>query len=120
MKFKNWLLGAAAAMAFGAVGTAAQAAPLGNVQADRAAGQSTAAEQAAWVRRCNWHRGQRHCRRVWRDYGYYDGGYYGGPYAYGPYGYGPAFGFSFGGGRNHGFGGGGRHGGGGHGGGGHR
>ena len=95
MKLKNWLLGAAAAMAFGAVGTAAQAAPLGNMQA--AAGQNTATQNVAWVRSCYWHRGHRHCRRVWRDYGYNDGGYgyYGGPYAYGP-----GFGLYFGG-RGH-------------------
>lgn len=99
MKLKNWLLGAAAAMAFGAVGNTAQAAPLGNVQADRAAAPNSAVQDVAWVRRCYWHRGHRHCRRVWREYGYYpyyDYGYYGGPYAYGP-----AFGFYFGGGHRH-------------------
>jgi hypothetical protein len=97
MNLKNWLLGAAAAVAFSAVGTTAQSAPLGNLQADRASEQNTAVQNVAWVRRCYSHRGHRHCRRVWRDYGYYDPepNYYGGPYAYGP-----SIGFFFGGGRH--------------------
>ena len=102
MKLKNWLLGAAAAAAFGAFTTTAQAAPLGTMQIDRAT-ENSAVQDVAWVRRCYWHRGHRHCRRVWRDYGYYDDSYsYGDPYYYGaPYAYGPSFGFFFGGGRGH-------------------
>jgi hypothetical protein len=104
MKLKNWLLGATAAIAFGAIGsTTAQSAPLGNVLVDGAAEENSAVQSVAWVRRCHWHRGHRHCRRVWRDYGYgYGDSYnYGSPYAYGPYAYGPSFGFFFGGGGRH-------------------
>jgi hypothetical protein len=103
MNLKNWLLGALAAVAFGIAGSTAQAAPLGNVQANPAAEQNTMTQNVVWVRRCYWHRGHRHCRRVWRDAYYYDDDYYGAPYAYGygPYAYGPSFGFFFGGGRGH-------------------
>jgi hypothetical protein len=97
MTLKNWLLGSAAAIAFAAAGTTAQAAPLGNVQANHAVEENSAVQNVAWVRRCHWHRGHRHCRRVWRDAYYHsDPDYYGGPY----YGYGPSIGFSFGGGHH--------------------
>jgi hypothetical protein len=84
MTLKTWLLGAAAAVAFGAAGTTAQAAPLGNMQAN-AVEQNSPGLNVAWVRQCHFHRGHRHCRRVWRD----------------GYGYGPSVGFSFGGGHRH-------------------
>ena len=103
MNRKTWLLGATAAVAFGAIGTTAHSAPLSIMQVDRAT-QNSVVQDVVWVRRCYWHRGHRHCRRVWlRDYGYYDDPYYYGspygygPYAYGPYAYGPSFGFFFGG-----------------------
>lgn len=97
MNLKNWLLSAAAAVALGAAGTTAHAAPLGNMKANPAAEQNTAVHNVVWVRRCYFHRGHRHCRRVWRDYGYYDSD----PYYYsGPYAYGPSFGLFFGGGRH--------------------
>jgi hypothetical protein len=101
MTLRNWLLGSAAAVAFAAAGTTAQATPLGNVLTDRAAEQNTTVQNVAWLRRCYWHRGHRYCRRVWRESSYYydDPYYYGGPYAYGP-----SIGFFFGGGghRHHG------------------
>ena len=106
MTLKHWLLGAAAAAALGATTTAVQAAPLGNMPTNLSS-ENSAVENVAYVRRCYWHLGHRHCRRVWRDYGYYDDGpYYSYGYApyysygYGPY-YGPSFGFSFGGGGRH-------------------
>ncbi len=118
MTIKTWLIGAAGGLALGVIGSSAQAAPLGGVQLDRADARNSAVQDVVWVRRCRWHRGHRVCRRVWRDYGYYDD-YYGYPYGYAPYAYGPSLGFFFGGGHHggHGFGG---HGGGGHHGGGHR
>src|SRR5262245_1279479 len=121
MNLKTWLLGATTALALGAAGTTAQAAPLGNVMADSAAEQNAILQNVAWIRRCYWHAGHRHCRRVWREYGYNsDPYYYGEPYyAYGPYAYGPSFGFFFGGGGRGGHHGGHHHGGG-HGGRGHR
>jgi len=103
MSLKTWLLGAAAAIAFGAAGATAQAAPLGNALSDRATEQNPALQKATWVRQCYWHRGHRHCRRVWRTYSYYYDPYYYDDYYYGgPYAYGPSFGFFFGGGgRGH-------------------
>jgi hypothetical protein len=64
MTLKTWLLGAAAAVAFGAAGTTAQAAPLGNMQAN-AVEQNSPGLNVAWVRQCHFHRGHRHCRRLW-------------------------------------------------------
>lgn len=102
MNLKNWLLGATVAVAFGAFGTAAHSAPLTSALVDQAVQRNSAAHDVAWVRRSYWHRGHRHCRRVWRDYGYYDPYYSYDPYYYGyPYAYGPSFGFFFGGGRHH-------------------
>jgi hypothetical protein len=97
MNLKNWLLGAATAVALGGAATAVEAGPIGNVQVDRA--ETGAAQNVAWVHRCYWHRGHRHCRRVWREYGYYDDPYYSYGYAP-PYAYGPSFGFYFGGDRH--------------------
>jgi len=61
------LAGPAVALAIGLFAGSAQAAPaggaLGGVEANPAAG--SAAEKTAWVRRCHWHRGRRHCRNVW-------------------------------------------------------
>jgi hypothetical protein len=96
MMYKTWLIGAAGAVALGLIASTAQAAPIGGLADTRnTATQNGNVDSVAWVRRCHWHRGHRHCRRVWRDYYYDDYGYYGGPYAYGP-----AFGFYFGGGRH--------------------
>ena len=59
--------GPAVALAIGLFAGSAQAAPaggaLGGVEANPAAGN--AVEKTAWVRRCYWHRGHRHCRNVW-------------------------------------------------------
>ena len=109
MKLKHWLAGAACTLSLAAFGAGAQAGPLGGIGSVGIAAQSTGdVESVRWVRRCHRHRGRRHCRRVWRDYGYYNYGYYGypyyerlyryRPYAYygGPYLYGPGFGLYFG------------------------
>lgn len=109
MQLKYWLAGAACALSLAIFGGGAQAGPLGGIGNTAVALQPTGGvEQVRWVRRCHWHRGHRHCRRVWRDYGYYNYGYYGypyyerpyyyRPYAYygGPYVYGPGFGLYFG------------------------
>lgn len=112
MKLKHWLVGAAGALALAAFGSGAQAGPFGGMGNAPVAGHSNAVESVAWVRRCHWHRGHRHCRRVWRDYDEYGYGgydYYGQPYAYrpyayyggGPYAYGPGFGLYFGGRHHH-------------------
>jgi hypothetical protein len=107
MKLKHWLAGAACALSLAAFGAGAQAGPLGGIGNAGIASQATGdIESVRWVTRCHWHRGHRHCRRVWRDYGYYDDyGYYPSyrPYAYygGPYAYGPGFGLYFGGGHHH-------------------
>jgi hypothetical protein len=94
MTLKHWLVGAAGALAVGTLSTSVQAAPLGtppdNLKA--AANENTIVQDVVWVRRCWWHHGHRHCRRVWRDSYYYD------PY---PYFYGPSFGFRFGGHGHH-------------------
>jgi hypothetical protein len=111
MKLKHWLAGAACGLSLATFGTGAQAGPLGGIGNAAIASQATGdIESVRWVTRCHWHRGHRHCRRVWRDDGYYDDyGYYGRgypyyqPYAYygGPYAYGPGFGLYFGGGHRH-------------------
>jgi len=111
MKLKHWFVGAAGALALAAFGSGAQAGPLGGIGNAPVTGHANAVQSVAWVRRCHWHRGHRHCRRVWRgyrDYGYYNGyDYYGHPYAYGPYAYGgpylygPGFGLYFGGRHHH-------------------
>jgi hypothetical protein len=96
MTFKHWLVGAAGALAMGTLSASVEAAPLGPA-ADTlkaTAEENTAVQDVVWVRRCWWHRGHRHCRRVWREgpYYYYD------PYPYdGGFFFGPSFGFSFGG-----------------------
>ena len=111
MKLKHWLAGASGALALAAFGSGALAGPLGGIGNAQAAGRANAVESVAWVTRCRWHRGHRHCRQVWRDYGDYGYGgydYYGHPYASrpyayygGPYLYGPGFGLYFGGRHHH-------------------
>jgi hypothetical protein len=102
MELKYWLSGAAGAIALGMLSVSAQAAPLGAAgEGLRAnAGQSGLVQEARWVRRCWWHRGHRHCRRVWRrrwgGYPYHYRRYYGGPGIYGP-----GFSFYFGPGRHY-------------------
>jgi hypothetical protein len=103
MKLKCWLSGAAGAIALGMLSVSAQAAPLTNPgDAARAnAGQSGLVQDVRWVRRCYWHRGHRHCRRVWRRWGGYHHHhrrYYGGPGFYGP-----GFSFHFGPRRHYGY-----------------
>jgi hypothetical protein len=98
MSIRNLLMGAAAALAFAGMGSGAQAAPLGNIHLNSPLKENSAVQNVAWVRRCHWHRGHRHCRRVWRETGYY----YSDPYYSGaPYAYGPGLSFYFGGGRGH-------------------
>jgi hypothetical protein len=96
MKRETWLTAAAGALALGLMGSSVQAAPAGGPVAElkSEAAQSSEVHEAAWRRRCWWHRGHQHCRRYWDDYGYYGDGY---PY----YGYGPGVGFFFGGGGGH-------------------
>jgi hypothetical protein len=95
MTLKYWLGGAIGAVGLAMISLSAQAAPLAGandgVQANAA--DSSMVQQARWYRHCYWHRGHRHCRRVWRGgYGYYpDRRYYGGPTVYGP-GFGLYFG----------------------------
>ena len=110
MKLKHWLAGAACALSLAVFGGAAQAGPLGGIGNTPVAAQPAGGvEQVRWVRRCHWHRGHRHCRRVWRDDDYYEYGYndyypyYHRPYGYygSPYAYGPGFGLYFGGGHRH-------------------
>jgi hypothetical protein len=93
MTLKHWLVGAAGALALGSLSASVQAAPLG-VGPDglKPADENKVLQDVVWVRRCWWHRGHRHCRRVWRDSGYYYD-----PYYYDPYFYGPSFSFRFGG-----------------------
>ena len=103
MKLKYWLSGAAGALALGMLSFSAQAGPLsGAGEGLRAnAGESALVQQAHWVRRCYWHRGHRHCRRVWRRWGGYHHHhrhYYGGPGFYGP-----GFSFHFGPRRHYGY-----------------
>ena len=103
MTLKYWLGGMVGAVAMGALSLSAQAAPLGGAAGGPGANaaDSSLVQQARWYRHCYWHRGHRHCRRVWRRWsGYrYDDGYYG--YGYGPRVYGPGFGLYFGPGRHH-------------------
>jgi hypothetical protein len=83
MKAKHWLIGIGGALALAFAAGPSQAAPATG-PADglkAAAGETSAAEQVHWRRRCWRHRGHWHCRRHW--------GYR--PYYYG-YGYGPGFG----------------------------
>jgi hypothetical protein len=98
MTLKHWLVGAAGALAVGTLSASVQAAPLGtapdNLKA--AVNENTVVQDVVWVRRCRWHRGHRHCRRVWRDSGYYYD-----PYPYSDGFFGPSFGFSFGGRHHH-------------------
>jgi hypothetical protein len=99
MTLKKWLVGAAGAVAVGTLSASVQAAPLGTAPDSLkvAADENTAVQDVVWVRRCWWHHGNRHCRRIWRDSGYYYDSY---PYNDGYY-YGPSIGFSFGGGHGH-------------------
>jgi hypothetical protein len=97
MNLKYALSGAAGAIALGALSFSAQAAPLAGAPAGPKAhvGESNLAQDVHWVRRCWWHRGHRHCRRVYRRWGYYP--YYRSHYYYGgPAFYGPGFSFYFG------------------------
>lgn len=115
MTLKHLLVGVGAALALSALSAPVQAAPLGVARdgLKAATDENTVVQDVVWVRRCWWHGGHRHCRRVWSDRPHYYGSY---PYddSY-YYGYGPSFGFSFGGGhRHHGHGGHGHHGHGGH------
>jgi hypothetical protein len=91
MTLKHWLVGAAGALALGSLSASVQAAPLGsapdNLKAD--ANENTVVQDVVWVRRCWWQHGHRHCRRVWRDSGYYYDPY---PYSDG-YFFGPSFRF---------------------------
>jgi Ni/Co efflux regulator RcnB len=93
MRLRHWLSGAAGAVALGMFSLSAQAAPLtGPGDAARAnAGRGGLVQNVHWVRRCYWHRGHRHCRRVWRRWGGY-------PYHHRRYyrDYGPGFSFYFG------------------------
>ena len=98
MTFKHWLIGAAGALALSTLSASVQAAPLapGPDSLKAAANENAALQDVAWVRRCWWHRGHRHCRRVWRDSYYYD------PYPYSDgFFFGPSFGFGFGGHGHH-------------------
>jgi hypothetical protein len=100
MTLKHWLAGTAGALALGTLSAAVQAAPLGIAPDDLkvTAEKNSALQDVVWLRRCWWHNRHRHCRRVWRD-----GGYYYDPYPYdGGFFFGPSIGFSFGGGRHHG------------------
>jgi hypothetical protein len=69
MTLKHWLIGAAGALAVGTLSASVQAAPLGTAPDNltASAGGNTVALDVAWVERCRWHNGHRHCRRVWRD-----------------------------------------------------
>jgi len=69
MTLKHWLVGAAGALAVGTLSASVQAASLGTGSGTlNATGQeNTAVQEVVWVERCSWHRGHRHCRRVWRD-----------------------------------------------------
>jgi hypothetical protein len=96
MNLKFALSAVAGAMALGVMSLSAQAAPLAGAPAGPKAnvGESNLAQDVGWVRRCWYHRGHRHCRRVYRRWGaypYYRRHYYGGPAFYGP-----GFGFYFG------------------------
>jgi hypothetical protein len=99
MTFKHWLIGATAALALCALSASVQAAPFaaGPDRVTAGAGGNTALQNVVWVRRCWWHDGYRHCRRVWSDSSYYYEPYYDGGYYYGP-----SFGFRDGHGRRHG------------------
>lgn len=104
MTLKHWLVGAAGALAVGTLSASVQAAPLGTARDNlrAAANENTVVQDVVWVRRCWWHRGHRHCRRVWRDSGYYDPGYYYEPYPYSDgFFFGPSIGFRFDGGHRH-------------------
>jgi hypothetical protein len=100
MIFTHWVFGAAAAIAVGTLSASVQAAPLAaspdNLKAT--AGENSTVANVVWVRRCWWHRGHRHCRRVWRDSDYY---YYYDPYPHGGFFFGPSIGFGFGGHGHH-------------------
>jgi hypothetical protein len=82
MRRNHWLAGVAGAIALGMLPLSAQAAPLAGaantMQAD--AGGNALVQQARWDRHCWWRRGHRHCRRVWRRWGYH-------PYYRDRYGY---------------------------------
>jgi hypothetical protein len=68
MTLKHWLAGAAGALAFGMLSASVQAASLGTAPGNlRATAEENTAAQVVWVERCWWHRGHRHCRRVWSD-----------------------------------------------------
>ncbi len=103
MKLKYLLSGAAGALALGMLSFSAQAAPLTSPgDAARAnAGEGSLVQDVRWVRRCWWHRGHRHCRRVWRRWGGYHHHhrhYHGGPGFYGA-----GFSFHFGPRRHYGY-----------------
>ena len=85
MYHKCCSLAAVGAVAIAMSAVSAQAAPLGGVAQARNATAGDVVQDAAWVRHCWRHRGNLHCRRVWRDDGYY---------------YGPSFRFFGGGGRH--------------------
>src|SRR5262245_13542932 len=103
MTLKHWLVGAAGALALGSLSASVQAAPLGSAPDNlkAAANENAVVQDVVWVRRCWWHGGHRHCRRVWRDSGYYyEPGYYYDPYPYSDgFFFGPSFRFD--GGRRH-------------------
>ncbi len=106
MTLKYWLGGVVGAMALGMLSLSAQAASLGSAaEGVRAnAAENSMVQEARWYRRCWWHRGHRHCRRVWRRWGGYP--YHQRHYGYGyggPAIYGPGFSFYFGPRRHYGY-----------------
>jgi hypothetical protein len=68
MTLKHWLIGAVGALTIGTLSASVQAAPLGIAPDNlKATAENTAVQDVVWVERCWWHRGHRHCRRVWRN-----------------------------------------------------
>ncbi|MFM9938522.1 MAG: hypothetical protein ACKVP7_03375 [Hyphomicrobiaceae bacterium] len=67
MRFMTKLAGPLAGLALGLAATTAAAAPtgsgLGGLKTDAAA--ASAVEKTYWTVRCHYHRGYKHCNRIW-------------------------------------------------------
>jgi hypothetical protein len=103
MQLKTSLIAVAGALAFGLVGTSAQAAPLGSIgDVKTNAAQESNVYDVRWRERCRWGSdGEYHCNRYWRRHYEHSGPYfYDDNYSYYGYGYGPSLGLYFGG-RDH-------------------
>ncbi len=65
MQITKTLTGSALLLALALGATSAQAAPAASGLGGLDTATESAVEKTYWATRCNWHRGRRHCTKVW-------------------------------------------------------